>query len=138
MHAADAYRAKRRSQGLIGTSIAVVVLISIGGCFALSRSILGDGIAALLTSIYGVALVWGAFWVLNDMHVFEPFVDLRAQLEMTERRQRAGQDELRYVVEIIRSDPETARLYEQFKQSRGGEPSGSKQARVDFALAVTM
>lgn len=119
MHAADAYRAKRRSQGLIGTSIAVVVLISIGGCFALSRSILGDGIAALLTSIYGVALVWGAFWVLNDMHVFEPFVDLRAQLEMTERRQRAGQDELRYVVEIIRSDPETARLYEQFKQSRG-------------------
>ncbi|MBR8366900.1 hypothetical protein KDW55_26625 [Burkholderia sp. AU19243] len=31
MHAADAYRTKRRSQGLIGTSIAVVVLVSIAG-----------------------------------------------------------------------------------------------------------
>lgn len=118
MHAADAYRAKRRSQGLIGTSIAVVVLVSIAGCFEMIRSMTGDGVAALISSLYGIAAVWGGFWTINDMRTFEPFVDVRAQFEMTERRQQAEQEELRYVVEILRSDPEMGRRYEQFKQSK--------------------
>ncbi|WP_175893545.1 hypothetical protein [Burkholderia pseudomultivorans] len=118
MHAADAYRAKRRSQGLIGTLIAVVVLVSIAGCFEIIRSMMSDGVAALISSLYGIAAVGGGFWTINDMRTFEPFVDVRAQFEMTERRQRAEREELHYVAEILRSDPEMRRRYEQFKQSK--------------------
>ncbi|MBR7973048.1 hypothetical protein KDX01_07980 [Burkholderia vietnamiensis] len=118
MHAADAYRAKRRSQGLIGTSIAVVVLVSIAGCFEVIRSMAGGSTAALISSLYGIAAVWGGFWTLNDMRTFEPFVDVKAQFEMAERRQRAEREELHYVAEILRSDPEMARRYEQFKKSK--------------------
>ncbi|WP_146125767.1 hypothetical protein [Burkholderia ambifaria] len=118
MHAVDAYRAKRRSQGLIGTAITVVVLLSIAGCFGVIRSMAGDGVAALISSLYGIAAVWGGLWTINDMRAFEPFVDVRAQFEMAERRQRAEREELQYVAEILRSDPDMGRRYEQFKQSK--------------------
>ncbi|PRG76149.1 hypothetical protein C6T58_24845 [Burkholderia multivorans] len=103
---------------MIGTSITVVVLVSIAGCFELIRLMMGDGVAALISSLYGIAAVWGGFWTINDMRTFEPFVDVRAQFEMAERRQRAQREELHSVAEILRSDPETGRRYEQFKQSK--------------------
>lgn len=118
MHAADAYREKKRSQRLIGASIAVTVLLSIAGCFEVVRSMAGGSAAALISSLYGIAAVWGGFWAVNDMRTFEPFVDVRAQFEAAERRRKTTQEELRYVVEILRSDPELGRRYEQFKQSK--------------------
>lgn len=79
---------------------------------------MGAGVAALTSSLYGIAAVWGGFWTINDMRSFEPFVDVRAQFKAAERRQRTTQEELRCVGDILRSDPELARRYEQFKQCK--------------------
>ncbi|WP_175044910.1 hypothetical protein [Burkholderia lata] len=115
MAGAEASRSNRRARQLIGISIVVVVLTSIAGCFGLARIVIGNGAAALITSLYGFAVAWGGFWSIRDMRTFEPFVDQRAQFELTEQRQKAERDELRCVAEILRSNPETARRYEEFK-----------------------